>query len=589
MRSLSALACALPRQLSLGLGEAFAGFVWALYRFSGVRNFVPGNIATAFPDWGERDVLALGRQSLGMLTRSIVDVMRFPRWHAEAAALVDLKGREHLDKVLAEGKGAIIATAHYGNWEVLGAGLSRDFAPLSVLVQTPSKDAFARLFEAYRRMVGVATYSNTGPQALRPVLRALRRGEIVGLLCDQHGEAREGQATFFGHRVWVPLGPFTLARRTGAAIVPARAMREGDRHVLEFFEPVPLSDSPDENAQALMSRYEAWIRERPDHWLWPHNRFEKAETPSGGLAAWPRHRAAAAKALLAAALLLIGCLAQPAVATAFKPVILTMPDKLIVLDTAHPDTHGAIPLKGRAEAALFLPSRQVLVVHMPAQSALALVDLQPFSPHQYQVFKTFKAPELGAYDLGIEEVAGKVLLGFGRTPIAELEIATWKLEVGFDRPDSIPFPFSTTRLFYLPSGIFTLKDGEVLFESIARNSHWRAATPLSIRFRYRPTAMVPGPVGRHLYVAQAGEAGKGALADVETETRLIKREMQSSGPLTSVVWIDDRHLAVLSGHHLGVVDVARWKMNQWFKIEAPGGKPLQLLPSHVVRTAAPRI
>ncbi|MBM3274993.1 MAG: hypothetical protein FJZ00_07560, partial [Candidatus Sericytochromatia bacterium] len=125
MRCLSALACALPRKLSLGLGEAFAGFVWALYRASGVRDFVPGNIATAFSELGDRDVLQIGRRSLGMLTRAIVDVMRFPRWHAEGATLVDLRGREHLDAALAGGKGAIIATAHYGNWEVLGAALSQ--------------------------------------------------------------------------------------------------------------------------------------------------------------------------------------------------------------------------------------------------------------------------------------------------------------------------------------------------------------------------------------------------------------------------------------------------------------------------------
>lgn len=628
MRILAATACALPRRTALCVGDAFARAVWRLYRMTGYRDFVPGNIVAAFPDMKRDEVLRLGERSLALISRSIVEIMRFPLFPEEAGLIVDLRGREHLEAALEQGRGVIVVTAHFGNWELMGAALARWFKPLSVLVQTPSRDAFARLFEEYRRMVGVQTYSNTGPQALRPVLRALRRGELVGLLCDQHSEAREGAATFFGHRVWVPLGPFTLSRRTGAPIVPARIVREvqrqgvGDRHVIEFGAPIAVSDDPDANAAALASRYEQWIREHPDHWLWPHNRFEKAEPAGGGFDAWRRRVAGwqagdlsrgeapgggtshgggsrgeapggRTWALLACALGLglagAGGMggAPPALALT-KPVIVAMPDRLQVLDTADPDTSGAIPLPGRAEAALYVPSREVLVVHMPGAAAISLVDLKPFSPNQYQAFRTFRAPELASYDLGIEEIAGKVLLGYAKTAIAVLDIATWKLEVGFDRPESIPFPFSNSKILYLPGGVFTLKDGQVLFEEIRRDSQGRAATPVSLPFRYQPTAMVAEPAGRHLYVAQGNPAGKGCLTALATETREIRHELLTPGALSSVVWVDDRTLAVLSGSHLGLVDVHAWKLKRWFKMNLPGGTPVRLLPSYTPRAPEPR-
>ncbi len=588
MRALAFTACALPRKWALAMGAGFARLVWALYRLTPVRDFVPGNVATAFPDWSDREVLRTGARSLANLTRSIVEIMRFPLFGRECDEILTFGGREHLDAALAAGQGAILVTAHFGNWEILAAAVSRTFAPVSALAQTPSKDAFNRLFLEYRKKVGVATYSNTGPQALRPILRALRRGEIVILLCDQHGEAEEAWAAFFGRRVAVPLGPFTLSRRTGAPIVPVRIARDGDRHVLTFEASLARAAEADRNAQAMMSRFEAWIRERPDQWLWPHNRFEKADPPGGGFAAWAGRWAMRRLATAVVLAVAVGLgWAAPALA-AFRPVVVALPDRLAVVDTAHPDTWGTIPLPGRAEAAHVVASEQVLVVHVPSASALCLVDLEPFSPHQYQAFQVFRSPELAAYDLGIAEVAGKVLLGYGKTPLAELTIAGWKIEVGFDRPDAIPYVFSTAKVLYLPEGVFTLKEGDVTYEALDRHPHWVAATPASVRLRYRPTGMVAGPAGRHLYISQASQAGKGVLADVDTETRQIRRELQTPGPLASVVWADDRTLAVLSGQYLGLIDIHRWKLVSWFKLPTAGGTPIRLLPAHAPRASEPR-
>ncbi|MBI6545815.1 MAG: lysophospholipid acyltransferase family protein, partial [Cyanobacteria bacterium NC_groundwater_1444_Ag_S-0.65um_54_12] len=466
MRTLSGFACLLPRSLALRLGSLLACLAWLIYRCTPVRDFIPTNVSAAYPRWPQQRLRQVAAQSLDLLIRAIVEVMRFPRWHQEATKIVILEGREHLDQALARGKGAIVVTAHFGNWELLAAALVRWFAPLTVLVQTPSKSAFARLFVEYRQLVGVKTYANLGPASIRTALRALRRGELLGLLCDQHGWSGAGMAIFFGHHVSVPLGPFILAQRTGAQIIPARIIREKhDRHVLVISPPLTIAPEPSANAQTLMTHFESWIREHPDHWLWIHNRWEKAKKT-----ARPATSQSAGKMSAIALITGIQLMSSASMALAAeRPVILAFADRLEVLDVYSPKTHGTIPLPGQVEATLFLPAKQLLAVHVPAAATLALIDLKPFSPTRYRTVKTFTATELGTYDLSFKEAGDTILLGYARRVVAALNKTTWQLTLGFDRPDAIPYPFSGDETLYFPGKIFVLKAGQLSFENTRRD------------------------------------------------------------------------------------------------------------------------
>jgi KDO2-lipid IV(A) lauroyltransferase len=108
-------------------------------------------------------------------------------------------------------------------------------------------------------------------------LRALSRNEALGLLADQHGEAQDAIVTLFGQPVSAPTGPFFFARRTGAAVVPAFAFRQDDdTHVVRISPALALSGDDERDAQTLYAALEAAIRERPDHWLWVHDRWARA-------------------------------------------------------------------------------------------------------------------------------------------------------------------------------------------------------------------------------------------------------------------------------------------------------------------------
>ncbi|HEY9724592.1 MAG TPA: lysophospholipid acyltransferase family protein [Oscillatoriaceae cyanobacterium] len=276
-RALSRVACALPRRTALGIGAGFAALVYRIYRLTPYRDFLYGNLRAAFPEAPAPELHAIALCHLQMLTRAIAEVLRLPLLTRDnLSELVRFEGQEHLEAALAEGRGVLIATAHFGNWELLGAALALAYRPLHVLVQRPSQDAFDRLFKEFRGLAGVHTWLNSGPASLRPALRALSRNEMVGLLCDQHGESQEAIVDFFGHPVSAPTGAFFFAQRTGAAIVPVFAIRQpDDTHVLRFEPAIAPSGDVEADAQRLYDLYERMIRMHPDHWLWVHDRWAR--------------------------------------------------------------------------------------------------------------------------------------------------------------------------------------------------------------------------------------------------------------------------------------------------------------------------
>lgn len=271
---LSALAGRIGRARAMAVGVAVADALWRLYRLTPYRDFVALNLRAAYPGMTAAEANALGHAHLRQLLRAIAELLRFPAMSGrELRELVAWQGAEHLEAALARGRGAIVVSGHFGNYELMGATLATR-APVTVLVQPPSRSAFERLFIEFRARVGVATHSNTGAASLRPAIRALQRNEIVALLSDQHGEAQEAIVELFGHPVSVPMGAFYLAKKTGAALLPAFIVRTESGHRFEVDAELAVTGTS-LDAQAYCRILERQVRAHPDHWLWVHNRWAR--------------------------------------------------------------------------------------------------------------------------------------------------------------------------------------------------------------------------------------------------------------------------------------------------------------------------
>ena len=150
------------------------------------------------------------------------------------------EGLERIEEVLRRGKGAIIMTAHLGNWELGGIVFSLKGFPMTVIAWPHRSRRVTDFFTRRRSSKGLKVVQ-VG-DAKRETLRALRRNECVAVLGDRNFTRRGICIPFFGRPVQFPIGAFQLSARTGAPIIPIFNIRSGDgkyRFIVEspiFFE-----------------------------------------------------------------------------------------------------------------------------------------------------------------------------------------------------------------------------------------------------------------------------------------------------------------------------------------------------------------
>ena len=198
----------------------------------------------------------------------------------ETLRQIRIDGLEHVRSVMDQHGRALLLTAHLGNWELLPVACRLTGYRLSVVLRPLDAPWLDRLARRMRERSGVDLIDKRS--ALRPVLRALAEGAMVGILLDQNASRREGVfVPFFGHPASTSKSMAVLALRTGTPIVPAFIRREdAGAHRVVVGPPLapPRSEGDVEAAiVALTARcteaIEAAIRKTPEQWLWMHDRW----------------------------------------------------------------------------------------------------------------------------------------------------------------------------------------------------------------------------------------------------------------------------------------------------------------------------
>ena len=178
------------------------------------------------------------------------------------------------------GKGALILTAHFGGFELLPAGHALHGFQISLVHHTQRFLPWDDLVSFIRERAGVQIIRKH--TAAREMLRALKRGDIIGIPLDQNAKRSEAVwVPFFGEMAATPGGFDRLAMMAGAPVVPVFIVRQPDgvTHVIEIFEEIPQQRTGDRDADAMVNtaRYqkaiEEMVRRYPEQWLWTHRRY----------------------------------------------------------------------------------------------------------------------------------------------------------------------------------------------------------------------------------------------------------------------------------------------------------------------------
>jgi len=278
VRGLAAAVARLPAPVALAAGRRLGDLASVV--LSKRRRAALANVAFAFPDLPPPARRRLARGAWQHLGVMLVELARLLDRPLDATlGELTLEGLEHIRAVMGEHGRALVLTAHLGNWEYLTAAHRLMGYPLAIVVRPLDSPVLDELAASIRRKTGAELIDKRG--ALRPVLEALRRGRMVGVLLDQNATRREGVfVPFFGRAASTSRSLAVLALRTGTPIVPIFIRRERvglHRVVVEPPLPFPLTNDPDRSVVELTARcterIEAAVRRSPEQWLWSHDRW----------------------------------------------------------------------------------------------------------------------------------------------------------------------------------------------------------------------------------------------------------------------------------------------------------------------------
>jgi KDO2-lipid IV(A) lauroyltransferase len=279
--SASAVALALPAQADAPLAGRLIYRLFPLRRRVILEN-LHRVFGAAVP---EAEIIGLAQAHYAHLWRLAGEFVRF-RWLSEQkkSALIRVDNVEALAHALERGKGALILTGHFGNFEVATIAGLRHFPHMRGRFHFIRRAIRPRWLDALVnrrfRQGGFGVVGKRG--SLDVILERLEAGDLVVFPFDQHASPPDGIAVdFFGH----PAGTFKslaiMALATGAPVVPASSWREPDgSHVLRFEEALPLieCDKVNEeirrNTRAYNAMLEILVLRHPEQWFWVHRRWK---------------------------------------------------------------------------------------------------------------------------------------------------------------------------------------------------------------------------------------------------------------------------------------------------------------------------
>jgi len=229
------------------------------------------NIKACFPELSDFEQRRLVRQNLRQTAKGLMEVGKLWLKPAEKnlSLIKSVSGEEYVQQCLGNDKGVILATPHLGSWELAGSYVSSRFQ-LTTMYQKPLLKGLDKLIKDGREGSG-GQYVKSDNSGIRALMKALRNGEMIGLLPDQVPSQGGTIAPFFGKPALTISLLSSLAKKTNATVI------------FGFAERLPWSRGfhihylpPDElTVTRINAQVEKCIRMAPDQYLWVYKRFQK--------------------------------------------------------------------------------------------------------------------------------------------------------------------------------------------------------------------------------------------------------------------------------------------------------------------------
>jgi KDO2-lipid IV(A) lauroyltransferase len=245
------------------------------------------HLAIAFPELTPAQRVAIGRRSLvhlSWLAAEMVTVRSYAARLEEYVSFVD-GAEQRLKEIMAQGRGLIMVSGHIGNWELLARRVVRAGVPCATIAKASNDPKLGALIARFRSEGDFEVLLRDDPGTGRAIIRCIRQGKLLGLLIDQDTQVQGVFVPFFGREAWTPRAAGDLALRLKAPVAVIwsrrRGPRPGDGHELSVVHVPYDAEAPDRDAEsvrvttACTAILERAIRERPNEWVWMHERWRR--------------------------------------------------------------------------------------------------------------------------------------------------------------------------------------------------------------------------------------------------------------------------------------------------------------------------
>ena len=239
------------------------------------------NLARSFPENTLENILKIAKvsyRSFAIMAAEFPELSRLSKDNLHRR--IEVKGLQYYIEACREGKGVLLFSAHFGNWEIGNAALALLTKPLIFMVRRLDSPFLEELSTYLRARCG--NLSLHKQKAMRQSLRLMESGETINILIDQNVSGNEGVfVDFFGRPACATSGLARMAQRTGAAVMAAFTIRlPNGKYLLEIGSKMEIINTGNLDEDVLLNtqKYhkviEEYVRKYPEQWLWLHQRWK---------------------------------------------------------------------------------------------------------------------------------------------------------------------------------------------------------------------------------------------------------------------------------------------------------------------------
>jgi KDO2-lipid IV(A) lauroyltransferase len=269
----------IPQSLRRGL---FIGLSRLFYTLLPRRKMIAlHNLRRAFPEKTDGEIVKIAQgvyRTMGIVAADFFIIPKLTKKNIHE--FVKTEGLENCEKALAKGRGVLLFSAHFGNWELEAAAVALFVKPAVVIYRPLDNSILDSIVLRVRTAPG--NKPRRKKNAMLSMLRALKKNEMLGILIDQNESVYEGVfVDYFDRPACTTSGLALLALHSGAPVLPVYLIRLSDGHYRLVIEPeMEIVNTGDRDSDVLVNTQrftkviEDVVRRYPDQWLWVHQRWK---------------------------------------------------------------------------------------------------------------------------------------------------------------------------------------------------------------------------------------------------------------------------------------------------------------------------